>query len=482
MKPLWAHQQEAINRANALPGFALFFEMGTGKSRTAIEIVKAKCNKERRLLRTLIFCPPIVIPNWKDEWKKYSKVEPGMITLLSGSGKERLELFKKNSTKPQIFVTNYESLQMDELFHAFRTWAPEVLIFDESHRLKSHTSKRSKSANALANPGPFAPYKYILSGDPILNSPADIFQQFKILDGGRRFTDNFFSFRAIYFMDKNAAWKGRPGYFPNWVIKPGMENKMNDLINEIGMRVEKKDCLDLPPLIRTTIKVPMLPEQRRVYEDLANKYIAFVDQKAVSAPLAIVKALRLMQLASGFVPLDTDLSVEDDVVVKRFPNTPKILALKELIEDHAPAKKILVWSVWKENYAQIKEICDGLKCPYVEVHGGISPQQKLKSVAQFEESRDTRVFIGHPGSGGIGINLVSSALGIHYSRTFSLEFSRQSEARNYRAGSEMHESITRLDLVCENSIEEEAVESLINKQEMSDKILLGMVKNSLVKL
>ena len=62
---LWAHQEEAVKRAN--DHFALFFDPGTGKTATTINILRKVYSKEGRLLPTLVLCPPVVITNWKNE-------------------------------------------------------------------------------------------------------------------------------------------------------------------------------------------------------------------------------------------------------------------------------------------------------------------------------------------------------------------------------------------------------------------------------
>ena len=110
---------------------------------------------------------------------------------------------------------------------------------------------------------------------------------------------------------------------------------------------------------------------------------------------------------------------------------------------------------------------------YVTVTGEISATARQEAIDRFKTDRACKVFLGHPGSGGIGINLTCAAYSIFYSRTFSLEHSLQAEARNYRGGSleEGHEKITRIDLVCEGTIDEEIVRRLYEKEEMSMKLI-----------
>jgi SNF2 family DNA or RNA helicase len=468
----WRHQLEAIDRAKNLPGFALFFEMGAGKTSTAINILRHRFNAARSVLRTLILCPPIVVKNWRSEWLAHSKLDPSRVVLLTGSGKQRLKLFRANADKPggAIFVTNYESLLMSDLYEAFLQWGPEALIFDESHKLKSPTAKRSKLAEKLANPrGREKPLCYILSGSPILNTPMDIFQQFLILDGGKTFGANYFGFRARYFRDRNAGMS-RDKYFPDWRImtleREGFDalSEINQKIYTMGMRVEKKDCMDLPPLVREKILVEMTPHQRKLYEEMKQDFLTFMNDQAIVATLAITKALRLMQIASGYVKTaeGNEISLE---------NTPKMEALRELLEELTPNHKVLVWAVWRENYAQIRQVCNDLGIKYVEVHGDITSEKKFAAVDQFNSDPETRVFIGHPGSGGIGITLVPASYSIFYSRNFSLEQDLQAEARNHRGGSEIHPCITRIDLICEGTIDELVTSKLAEKVSIGEKIL-----------
>jgi SNF2 family DNA or RNA helicase len=472
--PPWKHQLEAIKRATSLPDFALFFEMGTGKTGTAINILRTKFNTQKRVYRTLVFCPPIVVSNWKDEWAKHSTIDPDKIVLLQGTQKKRVTTFLRmaysgDTPVGTIFVTNYESLLMADLYPLFKDWRPECVIADEAHRIKSPTSKRSKALARLVNQQKPRPECLILTGSPILNSPMDIFQQFLVLDGGKTFGDNFFVFRARYFRDRNAGMPSQK-HFPDWQIIPGAYEEIAAKIAAKSMRVMKADCLDLPPLVRKEIKVAMAPKQRELYEAMKKDLIAVIDAstgQASMATLAITKALRLQQIASGYIKTTEgeEIAMEDN---------PKAEALAELLED-LRGKKVIVWAVWKQNYEQIKQVCDKLKLRYTEVHGGVGSSEKNQANAKaFNTDPSIDVLIGHPGSGGIGINLVAAPYAIFYSRSFSLDHDQQAEARNHRGGSEIHDKVTRIDLVTENSIDELVLKKLADKVQIGEKLLTDL--------
>jgi SNF2 family DNA or RNA helicase len=491
MKPgnpeLWKHQKEGVDRALGMHNFAFWFEQGTGKTRTVIETLNQRFLEHKTILRTIILTPPVVVPQFRQEWLNYTHLKPSKVITLNGSAKKRLKTFLENMSEPKIFITNYEALSMKDLFKAFQFWEPEAIVLDESQKVKSPTSQRSKLAFELANPFDQKlkafknkPYTYLLSGTPVLNSPMDLFQQYKILDCGETFGSNFFAFRARYFRDRNAQMPSQK-HFPNWQPmskeRDGIDavTEINHKLHETSVRVEKRDCLDLPPEVDVTVKCEMTTEQARLYKEMRQDLVAYLNDKACVATMALTKALRLMQIANGFLSVQGD----DGPLEISLKDCPKKAALKELLEEICanPKNKVIVWSVWRKTYDDIREVCSSLGLGAVEVHGGISESKKVANIDAFRNNPDIRVFLGHPQSGGVGLNLVEAGYSIRYSRTFSLEQYLQSRARNHRGGSleAGHQSITHYELVTDGTIEVQAQEKLANKIDMSNSLLSNLI-------
>lgn len=462
---LWDHQKQAADiaksRAHEGLGLALFFEMGTGKTRTQIEILKDNYNDHGKILPTIIFCPIVVVGNWKAEIAKYSDIPTERVLCLTGPSIERQAQFwdyKKKYGSEFIVVTNYESLNMYGVYSDLLKFEAEILICDESHRLKASTAKRTKAAIKLAKK---IKLTYLLTGTPVLNSPMDLFSQFLIMDKGLTFGEKFFLFRAKYFINEN--WDKPYLSFPNWQIKPGAIEDINALVAKHSVRVKKEECLDLPPLVRQTLFVEMESEQARCYRQMEKDFITYINDKACVAQLALTKALRLQQIVSGFLVLE-------DKSVKHFENN-RIKALEDLLLDLTPTHKVIIWAVFKENYKAIREICEKNKIKYVECHGETKEKDKLTVADKFNSDQGTKVFIGHPISGGVGLNLTSSDISIYYSRDFSLEADLQSESRNHRGGSNIHQKITRYDLTCQGTIDELILQKLANKEVLGEALI-----------
>jgi SNF2 family DNA or RNA helicase len=408
----------------------------------------------------------VVIENWRREILLNSNVKESRIVLLNESGKKRAEALL-SATEPKIFITNYESLTMPSFVQAMEARllfaGPKALVLDESHKIKSCRAKRTKTLLKMAS---LFTYKYILTGTPILNDLMDIYSQVTVMDNGYHFGKNEWAFRNRYFFDKNRSMP-RDRYFPDWRPVQGAENKIKELIAPFSMYVEKKSCIDLPPLIKTTVHVPLSKEQERLYKSMKEDYIATVLEggkvKATIAEHAMTKALRLQQIVSGHV------KVEGEDTVLRIKDNPRKEALYDLLEDIAFQHKVIVWAVFKANYADIREVCEELKLKYVELTG--DTKDKQAEIDKFNTDESVRVCIGHPGAGGVGANLTAASYSIFYTRSFSLEFDVQAEARNYRGGSEVHEKITRIDIVTPGTIDEICLKALAEKQEVSDKVI-----------
>jgi SNF2 family DNA or RNA helicase len=461
---LWSHQLEAVAKAKDRNDFALFFETGTGKTATAISILKSWCDRDQAKLKTLILCPPIVVRQWKEEIAKYSSFERSTV-LLEGPGAKRLKTFSDQAQVNQIFITNYETLLMRPVFEEFVKTHLDVLICDESHKLKSPDVKRSKLAALLSKR---VKRKIIMTGTPVLNTPMDLFSQFLVLDNGVTFGQNFFVFRATYFYDKNAGMP-KHSYFPNWQPRPGLEEKIQALIGPKSLRVKKSECLDLPPLVKKEIPVELAKEQLCAYQEMRDELVAYLDDKVCVASMALTKLLRLQQIVTGFVSVESPEG--DERTVHRFKDVPRVQALHDVLEDVVPHHKVLVWACFKENYEQIRGVCERLGVGYVEITGERTETQKRQSVESFRQDDGVRVCIANPKAGGVGLNLIEASYSVYFSRTYSLEDDIQSEARNYRGGSERHARITRIDLVTRRSVDEIILAALKQKQNIAENLL-----------
>ncbi len=467
-KPLWKHQELAIAQGKDLKAFALLFEPGLGKTRTEIELLRIQYNQAKRIKRTLIIAPTITLENWRNEFQMFTKIDREKLVILYGTGKQREKMAGAMlfGTDPdRIVITNYQTLIMKPMVELLKNWNAEIVVADEMHYVKNPTAVCSKGLRAVSSG---ADTRHGLTGTAILNTPMDIFGQWLFLDRGATFGDNFVVFRNRFFEDKNRNMP-RHIHFPNFIARPNCVDHVKALIQPMAASAIKSECLDLPPLIKKKINVELSPEQNKNYKEMKETFITWLkngDNKTpVVATTALTKLLRLMQITSGFVK-------DDDGTEIPYKKNPKAEALDELLETILP-NKVIIWAVFKQNYEFVRKVVAKHKVLMVECHGDVPNAKKFEAVERFNTDPNVKVFLGHPRSLGIGINLVAANYMIYYSRDFSLGNDVQSEARNYRAGSEIHDNVTRYDLVAGGTVDELCMVSLENKSEIS----LSLVKN-----
>lgn len=467
----WKHQLATMFESEKKRDYALFHEIGTGKTLTACLIARRKMWLAKSSMRVLVLCPPIVLKNWRDEWLRSSKFTESEVAYTTGPGKERAKQFLEHR---RVMITNYESLLNADVYASIVAWKPEIIIADELHRLKNVSSKRTKLATKLSKM-PFVRHRIGLTGTPVLNSPLDLFSQFLFLDTGLTFGDNYYVFRGTYFKDRNEGMPSQK-HFPDYRIRPGALDIITEKLSKKSSHVKKSECIDLPPFVRKKIYVGMSPEQKRLYFSLAKDFIAYIDGKAAVAQLALTKALRLMQIVSGFVTMEDLNGVTSTHTIAE---NPKSAALKELLENLCQSSKVLVWACFRQNYETIRRICNELSIPYTELTGETSQADREKAVTAFQSDPNIRICIANQAAAGIGVNLVASDVSVYYSRSFSLEADTQSEGRNYRGGSSIHSKVTRIDLVTEGTIDEYILERLASKEEVSATVLKKLVLETL---
>lgn len=465
--PPYKWQKELFEMSMRHTDLAVLADMGTGKSGATVNVLRGQYTLSKRVKKTLIISPLVTLYNWKNEFNIHSTVPQNRIHVLSGSSKQKLKTFFSaiENNPCQIIVMNYESILSDDIYKAMMAWAPEILVLDEAHYVKNHKAKRSKLIHTIAEK---ASNRYLLTGTPIANKITDIFMLFKILDGGETFGTNFYAFQRKYMYDENQAWSHSQKYFPKWVPIPNMLDELQERIYRKGIRVMKKDCMDLPPRIQEVYPVALSPKQRKAYDEMERDYLTYVEDaraKGVSvATTALTKALRLQQIVTGFV-------TDDEGKIIEFEDCPRLDALEELVLSLQENHKVIIWCSFVNNYKRIGEMLKRHKVNHVFITGDESLEEKETNMQVFNTDPDCRVSVCNRRAAGIGVNLVSADYSITYSRNYSLTEELQSQDRNYRGGSQIHEKITKIDLCALDTVDEIVTEALINKQDIATKVI-----------
>ncbi len=460
MLELYDWQKSALTNCIGRNNFAIFAEMGTGKTLVMINTIIERLKKEPDL-KVLIISVPIVLSQWKNEFHKFFPDFPQQSILVADAAvrKKRPDL-----SKYQIVVTNYSAFSDRKKGYDkfFGSWSPGLVCADESQKIKTYSAICTKNVIDFCK---YSKYKYIMSGTPILNSPLDAFSQYKFLDNGETLGDNYYVFKARYFYD---IFAGRGLGFPKLVPIKQKIPELSNLIMSKACRVMLKDCKDLPDLIKITIPVEMHPKVRQTYKEIKEEFLSFVNEKAVVAQTAVVKAIRLLQVASGHV-------VNEDDEVVPLPHNNKLDKLEELIDEVLEQhSKLIIWTCFKYDVKIISELLERKKLKFCMLTGAQSTKEKGEEVERFQNG-DAQVCLANAAAAGVGVNLTAASVSIIFSRNFNLGDYLQSTARNYRSGSEIHPKIVQYTLAYENSIDINISQVLDSKETMSYSLLASTI-------
>ncbi len=439
------HQRKIFEKACDMKAYGLFWEPGTGKSKTLIDLMRYKFKKYGEG-KTLILCPKIVQDSWVKQLGIHSYMDD-LAQVVSGDRERKIDLL--NNKKP-IKIINYDALNVEEIAEYIMSEEWMIKVADESHRIKNHKSGRGKMATQIPSE-----FSYIASGTPILRNELDLYNQIKFL-GSKILGSNFYSYRGRYFIDENIRFKGKKEYWPNFVIDPDKKEELIRKLSTISDRKTKEECLDLPGIMYNKIQVGMSKEQAEAYNNIQAELIHYVkktrDPEVVVAKNILTKTIRLLQISSGFMKTESGRIIP-------FKKNPKLEAVMDFVEDY---DKVIISCAFIED---IETIGKHFKNP-AYLYGA------KNTMRDFTEG-SARVLIAHPHV-MIGINeLVMTNNVVTYSRNYSYEDRHQSIDRVYRQGQIKKVSVT--DFVS-SEMDELVLDNLDNKQNIAHGILAHLRK------
>lgn len=452
----WQNQQEAFEFAMSHPACMLDMEMGTGKTRVAIDVAFAR----KDVRRILVVCPKAVVPVWRENLEKFTEDKSTWCCWdqQKGSIKAKAEDLKKWCTEAkyynkQFMVLNYDSVWRAQMGNFILDYWVDMVILDESHRAKAAGSKVSKFLAVLGNR---VKYKMCLSGTPMANSPLDVYGQYRFLDRSI-FGTNHYQFLQDY------AIMGGPER--RFVVGFRNQQDLNRRFRSIAYTCKMSDVADriklpdaLPP---TSQKVQLPAKDMKTCRELADDFIAECGSSNVVVKNVLGKMMRLQQIASGYCVVQ-DSPVDDPRTEEL--NTAKEDALADMLGDISPEAPVVVFCVFRHDLNAIARSAHKAKREAFEISG---------SANQLTEWRQSKggVLAVQIQAGAEGIDMTISNHAIYYSIPHSLALYNQSKARLYRPGQK--NAVSFCHLLAEGTIDEAMYKALVRKEDVIESIKSG---------
>ncbi len=439
--PPWKHQQAAYDFITQRDrGGLLAMEMGTGKTKVAIDLIQ-----NHAMRRILIACPKSVIPVWPKEFAKHlsDENERDPFTIVPAEWRGTLSktvnadrIFNRYRKRKLVLVVNYEAAWREPL----RSWLLQVpwdiAIGDESHRIKAPGGKASTFFARLRDRVGFC---LGLSGTPMPHSPLDLYAQYRFLDP-RVFGTRVDAFKGRYcFL---GGFSGRE--IIGWQNLDELHEKMYSIAFRVGPEV-----LDLPPEVDESRYVELEPSARRHYRELQKEFMTQLKGGIVSAKNAAVKALYLQRLAGGW------LKHEDKTYEQ--VSRAKVNLLTDTLEDLPRDEPIVVFGRFHRELDGIHDLCRRLGRKTSELSG------REDSTARWDRGRSSVLLVQIQKSEGV--DFTRSRYAIYYSQGVSLGDYKQSRRRLSRPG-QMASHTTFIHLIARHTVDEQIYRGFANNEEV----------------
>ena len=442
--------------------FALFMEMGTGKSKVILDTASYLYDNGK-IDTLLIVAPKGAYRNWHlNEIPSHLAnhiIYRYAIWSASPRKKEKqyLEDIVRAGDELRIVIMNVEAFSSPKGVKwatSFLNTSRAMMVIDESTTIKNPTAKRTK---AIIKLGTMAKYRRILTGEPVTRDPLDLYSQCEYLDEFHLGFSSFYTFRNRYAIMVNMNLGNR-----SFKKVTGFQrmDELNDLLRKFSFRVKKDDCLDLPEKTYQYRYVDMTKEQEKAYQEMKDICMTTTKDTVVTVPNKLAMLGKLHQIVCGHI-------IDNDGKISYIKNN-RMEALLEVTEE--VDNKCIVWACYR---ADLRSIAEKLREQHgtdmvVEYWGDTDDKQRKENIKAFMTGTP-KFFVANPATAGFGLNLQVANTVIYYSNSYNLEHRLQSEDRCHRIGQK--KNVHYIDITTLGTVDNKIIKSLKAKKDVARQVM-----------
>jgi SNF2 family DNA or RNA helicase len=364
--PRFKHQLQGLNKMIATGGVcALLFDPGMGKTAVVLDYASILALKNHTSeARILVVCPLAAVDTWVLQADIFISPDVNYWAEAVGGGlTERAETLawragnaaRKNvwgqdwvyhagqdpramhinrawafSSRPAVDpnqgptavptpriileIINIDTLQYrtkvgsrtmaDVMLDAIKRFNPDLLVVDESHKIKSVDGNASKLMGRVSK---FVKRRAILTGTVMPHSPIDVFGQWRFLQPyafGDPQPDR--SVRAATITGFKSRYVIQGGWMGKEVLGFRNLDEMQTIMSRNAVVARKDQALDLPPTTDVTVPVTLSAREAKAYTEMKRDLAHQLETGAfATVPNKLSQMMRLRQITSGHLPDDT---------------------------------------------------------------------------------------------------------------------------------------------------------------------------------
>ena len=450
------YQKEGFKWINEITdlgfGGVLADDMGLGKT---LQIIAFLLSQKKS--KSIVVVPTSVIYNWMDEFEKFA---PSIrVGLVHGSKSKRdkvLRDFKrglgikveeenlkeKSYEKYDVLLTTYGTLKNDE--KAYENLSFDYCIIDEAQNIKNPSAQATLSVKNIKSRCNIA-----LTGTPIENNLMELWSIFDFVMPGYLFTKE--RFRERFILDESNL------------------SELKSLITPFILRRLKEDVLsELPEKLEKKYLVEMKGKQKQLY----SFYVKAIKNQLNENKSSEKSGRDKINLFAYLTKL-REICLDPSLVVPDYTGgSSKLTVVKEIVKDASESgKKILLFSQFTSVLQKIEEDFKKEDISYLYLDGGTSAKDRVERVKKFNEDSNIKVFLISLKAGGVGLNLTSASVVIHFDPWWNPAVEDQATDRAHRFGQENKVEVIKL--VAKDTIEEKIVLMQEDKRELIQSLMDG---------
>ncbi len=453
---LLPYQKDAVKKLLPLKVGALLLEMGTGKTRTTLELIQRRIEKGK-LNHVLWLCPCSVRENLKEDIRKHTD---GGLSCIAVYGIESLS----------------SSIRLYEQLLKYVQARTTMLVVDESSLIKNFKAIRTQRIISLAE---HCKYRIILNGTPVSKSLIDVFAQWYVLDW------RILGYRSFWgFANKHIEYDEKIRGKVSRIIDA---DYITDRLAPYSYQVSRKDCFTLPNKKYYDFEYSLTEKQQEHYDLIVGELINELDEEHPSTVYRMFTAAQ--DIISGLYVKNEKKIIKKGLNFEKieyhiktspmFENpleNPRIEKLLNLIESYIePSEQVIIFAKYTHEIKSILSILPNS----IGFYGGLSHKERIANLEKFK-SGEMRYLVANKTCAGYGLNLQFCHKVIFYSNDWDFATRAQAEDRVYRLGQEYEVEI--YDIVASDTLDKKIMSCLSRKESLSDHIKASLKEgNSVIK-
>jgi len=359
-----------LNKLQNVPGLVLAHGLGTGKTRTSLQVANALGAP------TNVVVPAALQENYRKELRKWLGSVPETFNIQS-----QQRAASKGLTNPEL----------------------ATLIVDEAHRARDPQSKLLKALQQSE-----ANKKLLLTASPVYNHPADIAGLINLAAGKPILPEDRTKFEQEFVKEKPVKpplWGGlvglKPGLAKELVQDPRLKAAIRSYVDYQAGRAE-----GFPAFKEEEVPVGLSGSQQDIYNTILGKAPAWVRWKVqMGLPPGKSELQSLQAFLTGARQVSN--STYDFIADKTKTESPKIQKafdyLKTELEKNPRYKGVVYSNYLGSGLAPYKSLLEKHKIPYGEFSGDISAKERDQMVRDYNANKLRALLISSAGAEGLDL-------------------------------------------------------------------------------